>query len=570
MNYLHISKLTKQQSESDYYLGPWCIEMNNIDDIDKTIVDGNMTAEEQREIADYTYSISKKIIPILARTLNDYHNKNFSDEFWEIILITWVNSLSDYIYFYYVSLKRTDILNIKMVVDTDEGVAYSSMEELRMNYHNQDFIHSTISFLINNMDVKNIFSKKSLLINTNLPLIKKSFMKELGKKIIYKFLNNKKSRILLYYGNPVFNTLIEMIKIRMFNKNISFSYKSTYITSNNDIPSLKIKYVCKNEFENLVIRYIEKYMPKSLLQDFSFHLENSLDYINKNIIIPSPGFYQDLQLIEIGLAKEYNDASIVFLQDGAYEIYSVIPEARLYYKVCDNFLTWGYESHYGENNLFIKTCDYVWQGELNSHKSEFDVILYQTRYTYFYGAPLFMQTPRNFKDYIIRRVEFIKSINKTKYKNNLILKFRKSKDVNYDEKKLMDSFRIDYNLYNDYNLKIKNCKLLYVDYPSSAMYIAIVYNTPFIFSFDWRMAKLEPNMDKHMQKLEKLGLLFSNPVDAANKIAHIMNDLDFFWKNKNIQDMREAFMKEFLIQDNNCGKKVIEALNNLNMLKLQN
>jgi len=112
--------------------------------------------------------------------------------------------------------------------------------------------------------------------------------------------------------------------------------------------------------------------------------------------------------------------------------------------------------------------------------------------------------------------------------------------------------------------------LLYVDYPSSALYIAIVCNTPFILSFDREMAKLAPDMDRHMKKLESLGLLYDNPVNAAERIDEIMQDIDTFWKNIDIQNMRNSFMKEFARQDSNCKDKVIQSLNNINMLQFRN
>ena len=544
MNQIIISKLISSTPDnSNLNLGLWVLEL---DDLNNNVVFQGVNVDSLEEYNAYCDRLIDKIITSTAKSLNSYHNVNFSLSFWRVLLLNWVTCIVNNLHFYYLALSETNKLKGKYVIYIDDNFIYNKLSHPMQYMDDKNYIHSLISFLIKNVDFKNIQYKYKKVISERKPILhNESFIS----KAVWRILNREKAEILTY--NIVGLRKIDLLKIYLKFSNVAISHKPIhceYDSPNRDRSfSLTHYSYGSDDLEKVIISFIEKNIPTTVLESFDLLYKQAVDFKFKKVGIASPGFYLDEQLIELALIKENNNGKIIQIQEAGNGMEKYSASSNFLYKPSDYFLTWGWDKHCGFSKLLVKTPSRL-SVLKDTHKEKYDKILYQTKFSRQQASLYDSNTITNFIKYYQNRISFLDTFENLDIVNKVILKMHHSKHKGFNENFLMEGIYPKYiqYIYDNKALNFNNVAIVYTDYLSAVFYEAMVCNVPIIMCFDEDIVVADSNLQFFLNKFADVGVVFNDPVNAANKIIDIYDQRVEFWNHSRIQDIRREFLHAYI------------------------
>ena len=130
-------------------------------------------------------------------------------------------------------------------------------------------------------------------------------------------------------------------------------------------------------------------------------------------------------------------------------------------------------------------------------------------------------------------------------------------------------FEEEKNLLEEYNIRIEysgtlpallqKVKLYICDHLSTSCMEALVANTPSVFFWDYELCREREDAKPAFDLLRKAGILFHNPIDAANKVNSIWDDVQGWWMEPKRQEARTKFMEKFCWADPHWQERWVDA-----------
>jgi putative transferase (TIGR04331 family) len=134
-------------------------------------------------------------------------------------------------------------------------------------------------------------------------------------------------------------------------------------------------------------------------------------------------------------------------------------------------------------------------------------------------------------------------------------------------------FEEEKNLLEEYNIRIEysgalpallqKVKLYICDHLSTSCMEALVANTPSVFFWDYDLCREREGAKPVFDLLRKAGILFHDPIDAANKVNSIWDNVQGWWMEPKRQEARLKFVETFCRADSHWQEKWIEAFKEL-------
>jgi putative transferase (TIGR04331 family) len=89
---------------------------------------------------------------------------------------------------------------------------------------------------------------------------------------------------------------------------------------------------------------------------------------------------------------------------------------------------------------------------------------------------------------------------------------------------------------------------------------ALANNKPAIL-IQWReLVKIKPEASAAVRALEKAGVLYDNPLDAAHKLNAVYDDVDGWWNSSEVQNARTLFVETLIPAVDDWEQKWLRAL----------
>ena len=558
------------------------VPLNSNDNLNYNFKKINFPNLKDSEILE-RYKICKlifdKILPELAKTLNNVHNTSLSERAWNIILGTW---LTQYISIFYKIYSQMQYIkknyNIKKI--------YS------LNFKNFDFsTNDTLSFIMaSSKDDQWFFLLSAKLFDNffkdaefiyNLPSqksLKKTDINKSNKNSLKNFkdffqISNNLIRKFFNYNNKALITKTALPYF--YEKKLQFKVDKFII----DWPDIHLKYGAKSknlrskisleqnenysEFENFLRTNIKEFLPK-------FALEN---------------FYEAKKIAEGELYPKFPKfifTSISYAHDECFKIYTAIQtDKKVAYYVgqhgqnyfskighnfqpeltfSDNFITWGFN----DTDKLKKNFNFKTIGKSYKFKNDGNLVIFFP----WVNRSLTTLHSNNIDifDETKNLVNIIQNLN-PEIKKKTIIRLNKSYYENF--------FGIKYiNLFKDLGFKcddgkssvkelIRSCKLSFYTYDSTGVLENFVLNVPTIFLNNKEFKK---DLTKSFKK--KYELLYENEIMFLNEkklIEHInlnWDKIDNWWMKNERQLAISEFNKNFNLKPsknsiNNLAKDLI-------------
>jgi len=536
-------------------------------------------------INDYSYLITlqEKIVENLSIKLNEIHNVNFNNKFWEILIGNWVGYFSQIIYDRWYMLKLSteqgdklyknlltnntkdfipiDFDHFQEYFISDEWNEYIYNEIIKFSFPN-NFIATSSSINIEMLSASNIFSIKKLKITSLFYLLSTKIYRYLIHNVIKRLQSNGN-----YFFLNTYLPLFEKFKIQILLCQFPQKWHKEKIkitTKNSQHRNFILDIGEGSDFEKVLGYLIFKQIPKVFLEGFK-EFDKKIDKLywpqKPKAIFTSNSYSSDDVFNYYAGRKVIEGSKLIIGQHGGHfgtNTFSFPEDHQL--KISDKFISWGWSDEKKKNIVPFGNFKDIKRKKINSISSG-NVLLVLTcfpRYSYcLYSCPISSQ----YLSYLEDQFSFLRNL-KEEIRNKLIIRLYPN-DYKWFVK---DRFN-DLNLSLMFDNGINNINKLM---NQSRVYIATYNATTFLETFTlnfptiifWNPAHWELNKDANelFSLLEDCGIFHRNPESAALKLIEIWENVDEWWQSKEVRYALKLFCNKFCKQPEKFTSSFVDLI----------
>ena len=557
---------TWKDKEFMIFLGDWCQKNNNFSSLDKNKYQIFKYHWDDRSKLkkDYEYInlLEEKVSTELTKFLNSYHQKNLSSRYWKILLGPWLITFLQIIFERYSNLKFFFEQNKN---DEIETVILKKQDHQEFTSNNfEEFSRYVLT------DTWNYFLYVDLINFEKFDFpIKKSFLNFVDEENYRAYLNlnySKKNNFLSFFSS-IFEKIIgsqdvlisESYLGKFQELSLSLKLKSiprysqgiksfgTHIDNINRAKNLG--FAADNVFEEFIKSNIIKFVPKSFMEDF--------DLINKHInkmhwpkepkvIFTSHFMQKTFQSRYVAECVEKNNTKLIIGQHGGVYgqyLFSSMEDYEL--KICNKFLSWGWENSKNKKIIPFGIIKNIQKLEHNKKNKDLLMILRsQTKYTHRINS---YTGTNQIKKYFNENIEFCKKLDREIVKNDLVLRFHARK-FGWNEDKIFQNalgkIRVDLGYNKIFDLITKS-KLVLQTYIGTGYLETLAYNIPTVIYANTNECLLDKQTVEDLKELKRKNIFFDDKEQAAKFINQVWKDVPLWWFDKSTQEARENFCLKY-------------------------
>ena len=517
----------------------------------------------------YLDSFYEKILTILSSRLNIIHSKNFSINFWRILIGPW---LATFLHIFFERWKNIE--NIKNKHNINKCIFLKLNENLFIPYDNEQFINLSQNDLWNQFLYQKIIKKfleddkiETKLFDENLQNKEishaTSYFKNLKKnnfnfrEVIFKLFNLFSFKRYRYFFYNTFLGFKNELKLSIIFKQSPIYFisdKSYHVEkTNKDLrEGLKKNFNFEDRFEKTFTEILSEQLPKLFLENFSdldsFSKKTNIPQ-NPKIIFTSGALWYDTKIsYHIGMLKE-SDCKLFYGQHGGAHGISKYHWPESHEKIIsDKYLSWGWsnDNHSKVQKFFIlKNIN-----KKNIEKNNLLITL-KNRKRYFHSLESSSGTEL-YSEFIKHVSHFLFGL-KTKIKKKAVLRLP-YKSLNPKDVDFFSNLENNFNFYSKDNIETayNNARLIIHPSNSTPFLETISLNLPSIVLLNKKNNPFRDTAEKYMDLLYRNNILFYDPKKAAELVNTIWDrDIENWWKEKKRQKAIRIFSEEFANKSDN-------------------
>ena len=559
-----------QISNKKILAGDWCLdnENNNKSDLLPSPWENNKTLSED-------YVLSQKILDYFAKKLcgylNNFHNKNFSDRYWNILILPWLA--------YYIPGELYRWRLVEKALEKDSNLIFSDVkiDKIEIPYtadyynllssnqfFNYQIFKKILIFLNNNGKKINFISKE---INQN-EFITKTYYKSKS-KTKKKFLH-----IALDYLNSFFskfnNIFIDRrifkfknyfkISLKLSQFPTFYYYKFNYRFDNIDLRHVKIDREKRNKInfsnieDDLFLKYLNeniKYdIPKCFLEAYDLIDQESHKIKLKPRVILSAVLHYHNEAFKFWLARNVikNKTKFFTSSHGGGNQLKFCPDLQFENIIVDKKFTWTLPVK--DKDIQLPPGKFI---NYKSSRSDKKFLVYIEKAITLFPAIIGTGQNHYLRLNLNNAINLKKLLNKEIYKNFFYLPSGEH-EVKIQEKirnTIEEKFVNKKNVFYKY---IDKSKLVICPYMETAFLESIITG-PTILINDFEKVPLQGNVKSLQEDLVKYKIVFKNIEDATAHINENWYQIDKWWLSNEVQNTLYKFKKNFCnLQDEPINK----------------
>ena len=562
--------------------GDGCIrysERKNLESFSFTVLEDPISSGASlRRVIQAVDNAYENILKLLGGTLNSLHDEDMSERYWRIVLGPWlhfylaslldrwcwvISALEKYPYGTSVGLSRENFIIPR------DSLHHTNL--LKGDYYNLQLYSQLFEFLglsfvkLNSSLTKSILEKKSG--NNCLS----EFAKTIVRKTINYLVNKAKPEIIITASD--FSRWQEMqLFFRTFGT-ISRVYKPPP-----ELPEIPIDNVLRSrlaallpestDFMGAALEILPAEMPQSFIEGYK-HIRNfaQRDFPKspKAIYSSNSYWYDEVFKQWAGRCAE-KGAKILTAQHGNHAgSMEWFPYEQHEIAISDRYYTWGWDnksSGYSQKIVPMVAPKLTWavKSSLYDHNSKGNILMAVTsdlRFGFYLNG-----RPSQTKSYLDWQLRFITSLSK---ETQLRLKIRQhQEDFGWDvTNRLRDSglnLKIDADWSTPFLTELGNCSLFICDHLGTTLLESFAAGKPSVFFFDPARILLREEAKSYYNGLIRVGVLFHDPIEAANAVNLIANDPESWWQDHQRQNAVQHFTERFARASKDAAKFWVREL----------
>jgi putative transferase (TIGR04331 family) len=552
MNKLILTNLDSFEvtNKENVFLGPWCFR----DEKEREKYWDSyqfrelfVNAGEFEDASLYIRGLSERLLIEYSQKLNDLHSRNYSLEYWRILVMPWIIRSLEIFFIRYKQIKKLS--------DNEYFVSIYENKHQNIFLNSRDFYNFLLgengqyfsySLLID-------FLKPENFIISYTPELDKKLRTDHLKKIERHNTLNELKRNLVHINRIILANLtgiyIDGIKgintsdilymsIMLLSKKQDSKENQFNFNKFNTESSLKIEH---KEFEEFTNTILFKLIPQSFTTRFKENEKNAkrklllLSKRNNLLFIGAIMGGIDSQRFFLAQYKEERKGKILISQHGglSYGISRSFPAmAMIEYMNADYFLTWGWEKHanYQVNAIPLPSPQLSKKIGKRKNPSK-NLVMVGTQARLVNDRLASRIQTEQCMSYRKEKIKFIDSLQK-KNRNNLLYRPYFSEVDSYPERNYLKEKVPSLELIeNDFDKRLFEAKCVIIDHPGTTFDISISANIPTIIFWDRNSWLFTEDGEKILDILQKTKVFHPNGESAADFINSSIEDMENWWNN---------------------------------------
>jgi len=538
--------------------------------------------EKLKEGSIYLEKLYGNFTKKLGLALNKLHNLDYPYSFWEIPMASWLLYFLHPIFDRYCRLKLAIELygkeNLVLLAYEHKMGTYPGIPEFIENVCvTEQYVSAFYAEVAIQMDIQvreftsnesyrgRVFSgtKKFNLLSGSFYVRAYQKLKKMIWDLILLSLFEKNNVLMEQYE---FNGWEKLVFVKKLDASF-LPWKKKKVTRSKRIDRDMLSSISTDDqFERIVISLLPKIMPEYLLEDFEAYVQEAEKYSRfKSYFFVNSHISNILFTYAASLGK-VKGAKIIACQHGSGYGQNENNFCELIERgFSDYYITWGWhDCHYPKAQTLPLPQPNLYR-LMNKHKPKLDIVIWVStanrRHVYRLAPYPFM--PDMVPLYISCKRRFAESL------DSEVRNFMVYRPYYYDygwfeeEKNLLEEYNIRIEFSGTLPALLQKVKLYICDHLSTSIMEAFVANTPSILFWDYELCREREDAKPAFDLLRKAGILFHDPVDAANKVNSIWDDVQGWWMEPKRQEARLKFMEIFCWADSQWQERWIEAFKEL-------
>ncbi|EJF06729.1 hypothetical protein ThvES_00012010 [Thiovulum sp. ES] len=558
MKFLQLTTISDfvPNNEEVEYLGEWC--KNDFNDNTKTFKHVFNTNTKLIDASNLSIKIYKEILPILKEILNDFHNLNKSEKYWEIIFGNWLLTFIQVIYERYTNISEYIKANNEFVTITlskESFVAPTNYSDFtnkvladKYNYQLYSEILYFLGFSFSTAELKK--DKKQIFSN------KKNVPKSLILNFINIFSKNKDNTLSSPYFSNKKNLFkfIGKIYLNDFDENFEFKFKKNLETRN-----MLFKHSTDNEFINLLFYLFKENFPILYLEGFKDfrHFVLSKDYHVSKVFATANALHNN-EIYKFFIAENREKIKLISIQHGGnYGIDTTNSVEFFERNVSDKYLTWGWK----ENKKTIFSSHEKLNEKIKPKKNGNILYLAKDPLKYLIRFQTNYNSSANRLQYLPKQLSFLSNI--TNIDNFLYRGYMQNKnsfDITNKVKNKFPNLKIDDHSKN-FHSRLREAKLFITDHVHTTYLETLAMNFPTVIFITKEVHSFrEP---EYFKLLTDAKILFYNEIECAKHVNEISESPEVWWNSDEVQDARKKFVHQYARTSENWVEEWIREFDNI-------
>ena len=321
-----------------------------------------------------------------------------------------------------------------------------------------------------------------------------------------------------------------------------------------------------DEFEAVVIKLLPKFAPKYLLEEFKSYFQIAERYSNFKLYFFVNSWVSNTVFnYAVSLAKLKGAKAVSCQHGGGYGQHENNYVESIERHFNDFFVSWGWKDSFYPGAQILPLPQPNLSRLLNKHSQKHEIAIWVSTSVpkHVYRFCLYPMMPDMLPLYFSCKRRFAVSLDSD------VRNFMVYRPYHYDygwfeeEKDLLKKYNIRIEYSGALPALLQKAKLFICDHLSTSFMEAIVANTPSILFCDYELCRQREDAKPAFDLLRKAEILFHDPIDAANKVNSIWDDVQGWWMEPKRQEARTKFMEKSCQADTHWQERWIEAFKEL-------
>jgi len=521
--------------------------------------------ENVYEAQKYCNTVYEEVLVSLTQSLNDYLGVNNDPHYYRIMLGNWLIHFIHQAYDKYLLFKSAIEYGIKNTWVLDPAQYYypsdvidyferceSDLYQLQLYSEIAQYVNIDLEY----KQAKLPLQKKQINNRIRLRLeVKKSINKGLV------FLQTKFAKVVnggqyILIVNPYFKRHSRLYKLRLWIQAKgdiifdSFDYKIERESILTDLKFRNKKNKNPHNFKEFILQIALSNIPKDYLECHHEYLKlvKNINVEKVNAVFTYNALYNNI-ILQYYLALNYKKLKILSAQHGCAYGMDKRHEGEVFERSISNrFYTYGWT----ESKQTIPLPMPRLLKDIKTYKLHQQILFVTTSRPRF--TPRFVQGPCSTKmltDHVEYPLRFFKQLNYMKY---IVVRHHPSHDIKkwYNRQRIKakipdiveDPNRVFYD-------SLEQSRVFVSDHLGTTFLEAMQANVPTIIIINRSSYLFRTRFNQHIEKLIKGKIIFFDPEKAAIHLNAVYSNIDKWWENKNIQNIKAEFVREYSLTTDN-------------------
>ena len=548
------------------FLGPWCLTGSNAEKIiekkDYIIASSPWSLiDKRKDAAVYRYALYKEVITLLSERLNIIHDVTYPEKYWSILVGPWLMRFISILYDRYKRIENvvklypefyTYVLPKNKCMTTSysfDDFLSSRNGKARGDYYNLILYSLLVYELCPDKAIEKDINYK-LEINTTKWSLKRKLLHVIQKPMGFSF-NASIIFSEMYHHLPI----NDLVKLKM-----SLGFKNVHVMNPSELEpqngtTLKKNYshrlrdalkmnLATDEFRVFLSKILPEALPMCYLEMYRYHKRKVKNFSSLKALVSVGGWNYNEMFKLFAAESLLRGAKLIEVQHGGgYGMWYNFPDEKLALEK-DYLYSWGWD--FPVNNKRIKTMPSPYMSSLkDTYSGIIDKMLFIGSRAERYEFRTSMISSDDISKYFNDKKVFFRKLSTAL---SCRIMYRLSPEVGWNEQKVIKSMCPGVEFVTRTKALVgwmKKAKIVVIDHPHTSFLEALTINVPSVFYWDHEVYLMRPEAEPYFQVLRDAGILYKNPVNAAENVNKIFDNPGEWWMSNKVQDAREEFCDRF-------------------------